>query len=273
MLSIRARYLVTLFSFNILLTTSVHPEDPEKTVVLSGELTIEKIREDVYIVNHKFPWSSNSMIVQCSDSLLVWADTPCNNDAAKQVLDWVKSRFGEIRIAEINTGFHYDNLGGNGYLKQRGIEIYGSNLTVRLLNERSEKTREQTLKLLEDPKLKKYYDAHATAAYTEPTQLFDIEKGLKLSFDEEEIEVYYPGPSHSPDNVVVYFPDKKLLFGGCMVKSINSTNLGNTGDADILQWPISLKKVLTKYGEAQIVVPGHGMFGGIELIEHTLKLF
>jgi metallo-beta-lactamase class B len=257
----------------VFLNTAVRSESSDKIIQLSEELTIEKIREDVYIVNHKFPWSANSMIVRCSDSIFVWVDTPYTDDATEQVLNWVASQFGEIRIVEINTGFHNDNLGGNGCLKQRGLDIYGSDLTVRLLKERSEKTREQILKSLEDPKLKKYYDAHATATYTEPTRLFEIARGLNLKFDGEEIVVYYPGPSHSMDNVVVYFPEKKLLFGGCMVKSINSSHLGFTGDADMMQWPISLKKVLAKYGEARIVVPGHGTFGGIELIKHTLELF
>ena len=273
MFLINTKFLVIVFSLSIFLNTNVYSELPGKIAKLSEELTIDKIREDVYIVNHKFPWPANSMIVRCSDSIFVWVDTPYNNDATKQVLDWITSQFGEIRIVEINTGFHNDNLGGNGYLAKRGIDIYGSNLTARLLREQSEKTREQLLKWLEKPKFKKYYDAHATATYIEPTHIFEIEKDFKLIFGSEEIEVYYPGASHSIDNVVVYFPNKKILFGGCMVKSINSSNLGFTGDADMKQWPISLKKVLTKYGEAQIVVPGHGTFGGIELIKHTLTLF
>jgi hypothetical protein len=30
--------------------------------------------------------------------------------------------------------------------------------------------------------------------------------------------VFFPGAAHSADNVVVYFPKKRLLFGGCMIK-------------------------------------------------------
>ena len=85
--------------------------------------------------------------------------------------------------------------------------------------------------------------------------------------------MYYPGPSHSKDNLIVYFPDKRLLFGGCAVKSIQSKNLGFTGDAIMSEWPKSLAKVLNKYNDALLVVPGHGEVGGLEIIRHTLALF
>ena len=273
MLLTRIKFPLILFLLIILLNTPAHSELTGEIYQLSDELYIEKVNEDIYIVIHSFPWPANSMLVRCSDTVFVWVDTPYNDDATRKVLDWVTTHFGKMRIVEINTGFHNDNLGGNGYLNHKGIEIYGSDLTVKLLKEQAEQTRKQILKWLEEPKFKKYYDAHSKATYAEPNHIFEIDHGLNLILDGEQIEVYYPGPSHAADNVVVYFLRRKLLFGGCMVKSINSRNLGFTGDADMKQWPISLKKVLEKYGDAQIVVPGHGAIGGIELIKHTLTLF
>jgi metallo-beta-lactamase class B len=256
-----------------LLNSLLHSEIVDRTVRLSDELKIEKIEDNVYVVIHSFPWPANSLLVRYAEDVLVWIDTPYTNQAAQQVLDWIKIKFGKIRIVEINTGYHNDNLGGNGCLIQNGIEIYGSDLTARLLKKQSEQMQMQTLTLLKEPKFKKYYEAHAAAVYVEPNHLFKINKGLNLVFGKDTAEVFYPGPSHTEDNVVVYFPCKKLLFGGCMVKSIQSNNLGNTRDADMKQWPISLKNVLEKFGNARIVVPGHGPAGGIELIEHTLQLF
>lgn len=62
------------------------------------------------------------------------------------------------------------------------------------------------------------------------------------------------------------------MFGGCLVKSLNARNLGNTEDGDLAAYPITLKKVKETYPEAKIVVPGHGRPGGIELIDYTIKL-
>lgn len=269
----KTKILISLFIFCTFLNPMINAESLDKTYNLSEELSIKKATNDVFIITHSFPWPANSMIVKCSGGNFIWVDTPYNNEATKQVFDWLQSNFGKIRITQINTGFHNDNLGGNGFLKQRGIDIYGSHLTVRLLNERVEQTRSQILKWLEKPKNKRFYKAHKTAVYIKPTKLFDLGNGPKLIIGGEKVEVYYPGPSHSIDNVVVYFPNKKLLFGGCMVKSIKSKNLGFIGDSNIEQWPISLKKLLTRYRDAQIVVPGHGTSGSIDLISHTLTLF
>ncbi len=269
----KANLFLVLFLFNIYFNPTVFAKPLGDIYILSDELTVKKIKKDIYIINHRFPWPANSMLVRCSDKDFVWVDTPYNNEATKQVLDWVESIFGNVRIVEINTGFHNDNLGGNGFLKQKGIDIYGSHLTKRLLTEQADKTRQQLLKWLEKPQLKKYYHAHATAKYTEPNQLYKLKDGLQLNFDGKKVEVFYPGASHTLDNVVVYFPDKKLLFAGCLVKSINNTKLGYIVDANMKQWPVSLKKILAKFSQAQIVVPGHGAVGGIELIKHTLSLF
>jgi metallo-beta-lactamase class B len=80
------------------------------------------------------------------------------------------------------------------------------------------------------------------------------------------------GPSHTVDNIVARIPSKKILFGGCMVKSQNARNLGNVADADEESWPGTLKKVKQTYPKAKVVIPGQGRPGGMELIDHTIEL-
>jgi metallo-beta-lactamase class B len=38
------------------------------------------------------------------------------------------------------------------------------------------------------------------------------------------------------------------------------------------KWPRSVEKVLDKYKDAKIVVPGHGDYGDTGLIKHTIEL-
>ena len=49
----------------------------------------------------------------------------------------------------------------------------------------------------------------------------------------DTIEIFYPGSGHTEDNIVVWLPKHRILFGGCFVKSLQSKNLGNTEDASI----------------------------------------
>lgn len=88
----------------------------------------------------------------------------------------------------------------------------------------------------------------------------------------DTIEVFYPGSGHTEDNIVVWLPKSNILFGGCFVKSIHSKNLGNIEDASIKIWPASIQKVINKYPDIKVVVPGHGKVGDTSLLKNTAKL-
>jgi glyoxylase-like metal-dependent hydrolase (beta-lactamase superfamily II) len=86
------------------------------------------------------------------------------------------------------------------------------------------------------------------------------------------VEVYYPGPGHSPENLMVWVPAARVLFGGCAVRPGDATTLGNTAHADVKAWPFAIQRTLDRYGSAEVVVPGHGSKGGPDLLGHTLSL-
>lgn len=72
--------------------------------------------------------------------------------------------------------------------------------------------------------------------------------------------------------VAIWLSDYKVIFGGCLIKSMTSEDLGSIDDANLLQWPQSVQQVEDKYSEAEVVIPGHGRTGSVELMEHTLDL-
>ena len=80
------------------------------------------------------------------------------------------------------------------------------------------------------------------------------------------------GPGHTADNIVVWIPDQEILFGGCLVRSATSTQLGYTDEADLERWPRTIETLLEAYGDARWIVPGHGRPGGAELLRRTLEL-
>ena len=95
---------------------------------------------------------------------------------------------------------------------------------------------------------------------------------LQLHLGKKEISCYYLGAAHTLDNIVIWLPSEQVLFAGCVLKGMKFKNLGFTGDGDIDEYPNTLKRVLNKFPNAKIVIPGHGRFGGIELIHHNIKL-
>lgn len=236
---------------------------------LSEDLEIHKLTEDIFVVVHSFPWGANSLLVRMDSNNFVLVDTPYTPEATELVLSWLDQTFGDVNLTAINTGYHVDNLGGNKALLDRSIPVYGSDKTVELLQERGEETRTLTLSWLEHPKDSSFRQAHLDLTFMEPDHVFSLQQGLSLSLGDESLHVYFPGESHAPDNVVVYFPQKKLLFGGCMVRA--GKGLGNTADANLDQWKKSLLNL--KSFQCEYIIPGHGVRFDRTLIDHSMALF
>lgn len=246
--------------------------DPD-TLKLSEDLIIREIEKDIYLVTHSFPWAANSLLCKLTSSDYILIDTPWENNATKLLVEWVKQNNSKINFRVINTHFHRDNLGGNGYLLEQNIPVYGSNLTVKLLNEKlNDPNQDNKTDMLGQPKYKRYYETFKKTELKPPDHTFKINDGFKFEIGNETVEIYYPGTGHTQDNIVVYFHRQKILFAGCIVKALGWKGLGYTGDADIKEWPNSLKGLLKKFPQSRIVIPGHGVCGDLSLIHYTLKL-
>lgn len=257
-------------SLLLLLTVTAVAGPNAKPVVLGPELSIQTIESGVYLVVHRFPGACNSLLVQCAPRDFVWVDTALTDDATRQVHQWLKQRYRDPNVLQINTGFHNDNLAGNGYLIKEGVPCYGSDLTPQLIKERWPETVKMCLPYYE--RAGEPYRQGFLEPLAPPNKLYPLKEGFRLQVGQESVEVYFPGASHTLDNVVVYFEKKQILYGGCMIKAAQAQTPGFTGDADMEAWPGSVRKVLERYPDARLVVPGHGHWGDHTLTRHTIKL-
>lgn len=243
-------------------------------VNLDEGLTVQQIENRFYLYTHYFPWPANGLIVLIGDTHLILVDTPYTPEATRVLLRWSSHEFGVREIIAINTGSHIDNLGGNEYLLSKNIPIYGSCSTPKVLQRTGESTRKKILDYIINLDDKKYYDTLKKLRLTAPTHLFKNYKGLKLTYGNDSLEAFYPGPGVMADNIVVYFivDGKKILFGGSIVRPMENRRLGYTDDANLAEWPKSLQRILEKFPDCKIVIPGHGKLGGKGLIKHTIDL-
>ena len=240
---------------------------PRQRIDIAADLTIKEIGNGAFVVTHSFPWPANSLLVEMANSDLVIVGSTYTPEAMSSLLDWADAHFGLRRIVAINTGYHVDNLGGNAALVKRGVPIYGSKETADLLQRQGERTRKIVLNLITD-KASSVYQAHARMVLIPPTRMFVLPEGLRLRFGNEQVVVFWPGPSQAPDKVVVYFPERRLLFGGCMI--LGGDKIGNVADADMSSWPDAVR-ALVRF-PADVVVPGHGERLDPQLVQHTLDL-
>jgi metallo-beta-lactamase class B len=175
---------------------------------------------------------------------IVLVDTPWGEDQTRQLIDTLQRRFNQKIVLCISTHFHEDRTGGLDILNKQGTETYGSRLTYKLAKGRGEQVPAIT--------------------FTNDTT---------FTVDSLDIQTFYPGPGHTADNIVVWFPKDKILFGGCFIKSLDTKDIGNVLDAYVDQWPASLNRLAAKFKDAKFVIPGHqGWKGGLKQIPYTLKI-
>lgn len=235
-------------------------------VRVGEELLLEEIQPGAWLVVDERPYPANSLLVEMADGSLVLCGTPYTEEPTRALLAWADARLGSRNWTAVSTHFHPDALGGNPALFERGVAVHGSEHTAALLAERGEDVRAQMLAAFgRDPVQRERF---TRARFLPPERLFAPEQGLVLRRGEEEVEVVWPGAAHTPDNVVVWFPRRRLLFGGCMILALG--RVGNTVDADLGAWPASVE-ALRRF-DALLIVPGHGRPGGPELLDATLAL-
>lgn len=239
---------------------------------ISDDLFYSEIKDSIYVIIHRFPSRCNSMFVLVGENKGVLIDTPNETTGTKSLITWINTTFGDLELIAINTGFHNDNLGGNEYLRSEGIKIYGSSRTAKLITEKSDDLKAIILEMTSKNEDNRYYHGFKDVTFLPPTDTFDIEKGLRLSISGEIFEIYFPGESHTKDNLVVYIANKRILFGGCMILSIPQQRPGYIEDANMIEWPKSVMIVKNKYNDAEIVIPGHGDWGNIDLLSHTIDV-
>ncbi|WP_029904071.1 subclass B1 metallo-beta-lactamase [Prevotella sp. 10(H)] len=226
----------------------IFPIIAQNKIIVSDNLEITKLSDNVYlhksflvIENYGKIGANGLLLVEDGKALMI--DSPWNDNQTEELYNWLKDSLNTTITTFIPTHWHEDCMGGLGYLQTKGVSSYTNLMTIDIAKEKNL-----------------------------PIPQHGFDHSLFLDFHGIPVECTYLGGGHSTDNIVVWLPFENILFGGCCIKDINSTNLGNLSDADVEAWPSTMRKMIDKFPNAKIVVPGHGPTGGTELMRHTLQL-
>lgn len=230
-------FLTAIFTSQFLLA-SAQKNPSLKIQHLTGDFYIYTTYQDV----KGSPYPANGMYV-VTDSGVVMIDSPWNAEETPALLDSIEFKHHKKVVLCIATHFHADRTGGFAYLKKSGVKTYTSALTNHFCKARNENESQ-------------YFFLNDTT-FTVGNYFFNT---------------YYPGAGHSKDNILIWFPEEKILYGGCFIKSTEAPTLGNLADANISEWRTSLKKVISKFPSASFVIPGHQMWDSGACVYHTQKL-
>lgn len=184
----------------------------------------------------------NGLIYMKEGEAIVF-DTPVANATSEELIRWITTSQKHQITAVVVNHFHDDCLGGLEPFHQRNIPSYANEKTLILAQKEGNQI----------PKIG-----------------FDGQMELKIG--NTTVSNQFVGEAHTRDNIVSYIAGEQLLFGGCMVKSLNADK-GYLGDANEAEWSNTIEKIKRLYPEVKMVIPGHGDVGGTELLDYTAKLF
>ncbi len=205
------------------------------------------------VITDDRPFTANCVVTELSDGRIAVIGSPYTPSATSKLIAWVKTRYGRLPSLAVATHFHFDASGGGAAFQAAGIPVYATRETAQLIAERQVGMRAGLIEMVEnDPELVAEF---STMTVPPPTNQFPQSRGITIrAGGEPALTVMYPGAAHSPDNVVVWIPRDRVLFGGCMIRATGS--LGYVGVANLQEWPRSLER-LSRF-PAELVVPGHG---------------
>ncbi|MFD2203218.1 subclass B1 metallo-beta-lactamase [Shivajiella indica] len=241
--------LLTLLSFAFLNCQSSSKEVifPDE-VYRSEALVVTRISANAYVhtsyllTNDFGNVPCNGLLITSGKEAFVF-DTPTDDPSSEELIEWIQSSLGLEIKGVMPTHFHNDCLGGLKSFEDKGIPSYASNHTIQLAKENN---------------------------FVLPQLGFS--DSLELNVGGKTILAKYFGEGHTQDNVVVYFSGEDVLFGGCLIKEMGA-NKGFLGDANVNSWSNTVENVKKRFPDAKIVVPGHGQYGNIELLDYTINLF
>lgn len=224
--------------------TAFQPREVYKTsTLIITQLTASTFQHTSYKQTNDFGnVPCNGLVVRSGNETIVF-DTPTNDSSAAELISWIQHKLQCTINAIIPTHFHDDCLGGLQAFHDNNIPSYAYFKTIELAKANN---------------------------YVLPRNSFPDSLSLKVG--DENIIANFFGEGHTKDNVVGYYPAEQVLFGGCLIKELEASK-GYLGDANENDWSGTVEKIKLHYPEVKVVVPGHGEYGNLQLLDYTINLF
>jgi metallo-beta-lactamase class B len=212
-----------------------------------AKLKISHLTGDFYIYTTYSTYEgsqipANGMYLLTNNGVVLF-DTPWDTTQFQPLLDSIKLKLNKSVTLCIATHWHSDRTDGLEYYKKQGIKTYTTLLTDKLSKENKKKRAE-----------------------------FLMTKDTIFNVGQYSFEVYYPGEGHTVDNIVVWFSKEKILYGGCLIKGADAENLGYLGDANVVEYEATLKKVQKKCPDPKFIIVSHHDWNNINSLKHSIKL-
>jgi len=257
------------------IAVSTTTADLNDNVVTTATHKFTEIRNGIWLAQSTAAVFNSNALVIVNEHDVVIVDSHVTPAKARDLIRSIQAITNHPISTLINSHHHWDHAHGNQEFS--GIPIIGHEFTYEKLagapleeatyrngvegNDAVLKRLHNELEGVTDPKRKqeltdylKLLSAHAKD-FNEidpvpPTITFN--ERMTLHRGAREIQILFLGRAHTGGDVLVYFPNERLLFTGDVAFSGPSY----LGDGYVDEWPHTLEKM--KALDFDVFIPGHG---------------
>ena len=204
---------------------------------------------------------NNPAIITTKKGIIV-IDPGSSEEIGKQLLEKIKTISDKPVIAVFNTHVHGDHWLGNHGIRSvyPHVPIYAHQ---RMIERVKEGEGEQWIKLFMGMTKK----AIANTKVVAPN--IGLKGGETLKLDGTTLKIHHTGHAHSDGDIMIEVVDDKGLFFGDIVAAKRVPNSDVPQDASF-KGTINAIKLMLK-GPSTLYIPGHGLSGGREVPEASLR--
>jgi len=239
---------ISLVSFLLLCVIHSIQSQEKSEIWITEDIRLLHLQDSVFMhttweeIENYGRVGSNGLLV-IKDGQAVMVDTPMGEPKTRLIADFLKDSLGVTIKKHIAGHYHVDCVGGLDYLKTKGVVSIANEMTIA-------KCKEMGM----------------------PVPTVSFVDSLSFDFNGVSIQCRYFGGGHSVDNITVYLPEEKVLFGGCLIKNLAAKDIGANGESVLQEWDVTVKRIMETYHGSLTVIPGHGDCGNEALLAHTVKL-
>lgn len=222
------------------------------TTALTGHTAAQKLKITpltgdfyIYTTYNQYEGSAvpaHGMYLVTNEGVVMF-DTPWDTTQFQPLLDSIRLRHDKKVILCFATHWHSDKTAGLEYYRQQGIRTYTTVQTDELSRKNGKKRAE-----------------------------FLLTKDSLFRAGQYSFETYYPGPGHTEDNIVIWFQQERILYGGCLIKGADDENLGYLGDGNRKAYAATLKKLRKKFRKPAYIIIAHSDWNNLNSLKHSIKM-
>lgn len=242
--------MIRIFKFSVLMMIGcwAFAQNPNSQPVMHAQ----KISEHAYYVqglselgsvaNHNFISNAGFVVTPAGVLVVDALGSPDLAERLKQEIAKVTSQ--PIRIVVL-THYHADHIYGLQVFKDGGAHVIAHQAAKEYLNSETARQRLEVSRVQLAPWIDKNTRLIAADEWINAPKTVDL-GGVKFL-------IQPVGFSHTPEDVVVYVPQDKVLFSGDLVFR---NRIPYVGQADSRHWIEALQDLLNF--DIRVMVPGHG---------------